>query len=86
MSLKLVCSEKSRADYAEETISDRQAIAASVTQLVAAELLKSKIPLSRMSPGHKAEIIAHATQVAFTIASAITKEDIRRFGHRIDHE
>ena len=84
--LEQTAKEKTRAEYAEETLLERQAMAALTTQIVCAELHKYPQRLEAMDAKQKASIIAHATQVAFTIARAVTAEDVRRHGSRIDHE
>lgn len=85
MRLEQACHEKSRAEWAEDTVRDRHELAQLTAMIVAAELAKSPARLVEMLPGAKADLIAHATNCAFAIANAVTIEDVRRYGNRIDH-
>lgn len=83
MSLRL--EGKTRAEYAEDTIHNREVMAQITATLAAAELGKRRQPLDEMAAPQKARIIAHAVQFAFAIARAVVAEDIRRYGQKIDH-
>jgi hypothetical protein len=77
--------EKTRAEWAAETIEERMAIAEIAGKIVAAELPKYPSALTHMDNGAKANLCAHAVQLAFAIAKAVAMEDVRRHGQRIDH-
>jgi len=86
LELQQTMKEKTRAEYAQETQLQRQVIAQMVTAIVAAELSKHDDYLNDITPANQALLVAHATRLAFAIASAVTAEDIKRHGNRIDHE
>ncbi len=84
MNLSLQQNEKTRAEWAEETISERKAVAEITATIVAAELTKIPEPIHLIDPKVKSSIVAYSIQLAFTIARGVALEDIRRHGQRID--
>jgi len=79
MTLSLSQQGKSAEDYAMDTVEQRKSVANIAAQIVCAELSKYHT-LVKLPVADKAELVAHAVQLAFAIAKSVSAEDVRRHG------
>lgn len=83
MTLEQLPKEKTRAEWAAETIEERMAIADMAARIFASAITKED-RLPEILDSRKSQLMAHAIQAAFTIAKGVALEDVRRHGARID--